>query len=673
MKSRQLLFRIALTTLGLAVGSAACGPRISLDDANKELQKVVKAESRQDMVQFSSDADLDSYFKKLREAQEARDRAARSGWSGLAKKMSSADATATPAAAPPMEESEGEAASSDDDGITNNQEAGVDEGGIVKTRGNHLVVLRRGRLFTVNIGDKALVPISKIDVSPAPGHDAWYDEMLIHDDTIIVVGYSYQAGATEIGMFEIDRRGKLSRKDTFFLRSNDYYSSRNYASRLLGDKLVFYMPWYLGAYGWDADHPNLPGMMKYREGTSYDDWDVVMKSTDIYRPVQPTQDPVLHTVVTCDLGRGMDCHAQGVIGPYGRNFYVSQNAVYVWVHDGGYGGGYGFGEDADDKRDGVRQPPAVVYRLSMSGGKPGAVRTFGAPVDQFSFKESEGVLNVMVRAESEGDMMWGPEFAYGDAAMLRMPTSAFDKGVVSSKPEAYVDLPEPKGDGYTFQNRFVGDYLLYGNGSGWGYADDARNGMVYAHPFRDPNGRTKAVPLPHGIDRIEALGRDAVVVGSDGSNLHFSSLELGRHPEVASRYVQANANQGETRSHGFFFKPTARGEGMLGLPIRRGSAPGYEHLMYGSAELLYLSVDNLRFDRLGALASDPNAGENDQCTVSCVDWYGNARPIFYKDRVFALLGYELVEGTVSQGALRELRRTNMLDLIQPPQPPQLVQ
>src|SRR2546425_2740742 len=38
------------------------------------------------------------------------------------------------------------------DQITNVQHAGVDEGGIVKVHGDHLVILRRGRLFTVAIG-----------------------------------------------------------------------------------------------------------------------------------------------------------------------------------------------------------------------------------------------------------------------------------------------------------------------------------------------------------------------------------------------------------------------------------------------------------------------------------------------------------------------------------------
>ena len=88
-------------------------------------------------------------------------------------------------------------------------------------------------------------------VNPEPRHEAWYDEMLVHGDTIVVVGYSYQASATEIGLFTVDATGRLAHTDTFFLRSNDYYSSRNYASRLLGEQLVFYMPYALPT----ADHP----------------------------------------------------------------------------------------------------------------------------------------------------------------------------------------------------------------------------------------------------------------------------------------------------------------------------------------------------------------------------------------------------------------------------------
>ncbi|MEZ4409456.1 MAG: hypothetical protein R3A52_23745 [Polyangiales bacterium] len=40
---------------------------------------------------------------------------------------------------------------------------GVDEGDIVKVHGDHLVVLRRGRLFSVRAGDGALTPVSAVD------------------------------------------------------------------------------------------------------------------------------------------------------------------------------------------------------------------------------------------------------------------------------------------------------------------------------------------------------------------------------------------------------------------------------------------------------------------------------------------------------------------------------
>ena len=52
--------------------------------------------------------------------------------------------------------------------ITNTQEAGIDEGGIVKQHGNHLVILRRGRLFTVAVGDRQLRPVDRINAYP-PG------------------------------------------------------------------------------------------------------------------------------------------------------------------------------------------------------------------------------------------------------------------------------------------------------------------------------------------------------------------------------------------------------------------------------------------------------------------------------------------------------------------------
>ena len=53
-----------------------------------------------------------------------------------------------------------------------------------------------------------------------------------------------------------------------------------------------------------------------------------------------------------------------------------------------------------------------------------------------------------------------------------------------------------------------------------------------------------------------------------------------------------------------------------------------------------------------------NGGADDGCKASCVDWYGNARPVFLRGRIFALLGYEIVEGRITGAGIEEVRRAS---------------
>ena len=110
------------------------------------------------------------------------------------------------------------------------------------------------------------------------------------------------------------------------------------------------------------------------------------------------------------------------------------------------------------------------------------------------------------------------------------------------------------------------------------------------------------------------------------------------------------------RSHGFFYKPDGEDSGTLGLPISKPARPGYLHLFENSAELLFLRNEGFEFRMLGELNAQEEKASDDNCRASCVDWYGNARPLFLHGRVFALLGYELVEGKLDQGRVTELRR-----------------
>jgi hypothetical protein len=579
------------------------------------------------MAAFQSEQELVEYLK--RRVAPAR-RRARMGFA-----PSEPAPPAAPAAAPTGAD---EAAA---DSVTNVQHAGVDEGGIVKLAGDHLVVLRRGRLFTINVGDDALTPISSVDAF-GPDIDpggAWYDEMLVSSDTVVVIGYSYRRGGTEIGLFDLDRAGKLAYRATYHLRSNDYYSSRNYASRLLGNKLVFYTPLHLHP---DPQDPlrRFPAIRRWHRAATEADFRRIASPTRVYKPLDEPQSLALHSVTTCDLSRReLDCTASGVMGPPGRVFYVSPSSVYVWM---------------TEWRAGQPRPSSssLAYRLPLDGGAPTALRVAGSPVDQFSFLESaDEHLNVLVRAGAAGDAMWSSEVTTGDVALMRVPLASFSGDGARVQSSRYRALPKPPG--HTFQNRFVGQYVLYGSGSGWGRPQSG-SGNLYAYRFAG-GGEPSALELEHGIDRIESLGGDAIAIGSNGQDLHFSPIALGQEPRAAESYVRKQASQGELRSHGFFYKPRGEGRGLIGLPIRASGRPGHEHLVHGSASVLFLQSDALRLSELGALSARPGV-VSDGCRASCVDWYGNARPLFLGGRIFALLGYELVEGRLDGGEIRERRR-----------------
>lgn len=540
---------------------------------------------------------------------------------------------------------------SDPNGITNNQEQGVDEGDIVKARGDLLVILRRGRLFTVRMAPEGPVAVSSTDAF-APGAEpaSWYDEMLIDGDQVVVTGYGYNSGGTELNRFTLSPQGALSYRDTLFVRSQDYYSARNYASRVVGGTFVAYMPVPLERYEGGGMVPNLPAV-RHRRG---DRWDPVVNYAHLYRPLQDvTGGALVHTVLFCDLrSPELRCRAEGIVGPSGRSFYVSRGAVYVWVTAPGRADVQG---DAREPEFGDRAG-SMVYRFPLDGGEPGAVGVRGGPTDQFSFQEANGRLNVLVRAEAEGDGMWSSELSAGDVGLVGIPLDRFDGRARALEATAYARLPRPQGQDWQLQNRFVGNRVLYGSGSTWWRAGERVQRTLYVHDLG--SGGTTSMDLPHGIDRLEPLGRDAVVVGTDGRDLHFTSVSLQGAPSVVDRYVRPNAAQGETRSHGFFYRADGERVGVLGLPMQRGQAEGWEPLGRVSAEVGYLRVEGLRFSPLGSLAARPG-GTNDHCRASCADWYGNARPIFWRDRVFALLGYELVEGRLAGTGLFERARVDV--------------
>ena len=77
--------------------------------------------------------------------------------------------------------------------------------------------------------------------------------------------------------------------------------------------------------------------------------------------------------------------------------------------------------------------------------------------------------------------MWAPEATDGAVALLSVPMSAFGNGNEEVPLDRYQRLPTPTGNSWSFQNRYVGDHLLYG--------PRAKAAKARSRSSRSPTGR----------------------------------------------------------------------------------------------------------------------------------------------------------------------------------------
>jgi hypothetical protein len=405
------------------------------------------------------------------------------------------------------------------------------------------------------------------------------------------------------------------------LRSDDYYSGENYASRLVGGKLILYTTRTLPDEPEDLDW--LPAMRRWTSGARAASFERIVSWDRVFtRGGSLGAFPTVHTMVTCDPSAvAFTCTGSVLLGDQLSVYYASPTAGYAWTQDwSGYRQG---------------KPQSVVYRIAFDGSPISALKVEGDPSNQLAFLESDDAhLNVVVhRNESEGIFV---------TSLLRVPLSAFGDGSVAATTDSYRVLA--RGFDFWFSTRFIGDYVLVGGAS----PDATHDRLIVARWRLSPQMFT--LPLQHGVERIESMRDDAIVIGPQGGDLGMTAISLAAEPKITGTMRVESARQSESRTHGFLYRAESSHDGVFGLPLLTSSSSA------DSASVVFIRNRHLSLESAGRFDASATV-EEDNCLVSCVDWYGNARAVFSGARVFALMGYEVIEGRIgSDGQITETER-----------------
>ena len=320
-------------------------------------------------------------------------------------------------------------------------------------------------------------------------------------------------------------------------------------------------------------------------------------------------------------GPSLECDATVVLGDTLTEYYASPTAAYAWTT--------AWNDDAPS-------PHSVLYRIPFDGTPVSAIGVVGRPPDHLAFfEDAHEHLNVVVAHANE------------TVTLLRLPLSWFADGSTDAPAFSYRTLTT----GYWVIARFVGPYLLAGTSTE--NPDDPNGRRVVVTAWEGTS--TVLLKLPHTVERIEPMGAHAVVVGTDDDSLLMTAIRLTSRPTVADTLALKGSSQAEYRSHAFVYRQDTRDDGVFGLPV--DVTTGDDNNRWDRpARIVFIQNRGLTFLRAGTLSPSSGKPVDDHCRASCVDWYGNARPIFLDGRTFALSGYELVEGRFVDGRVKNVGR-----------------
>jgi hypothetical protein len=484
--------------------------------------------------------------------------------------------------------------------------------------------------------------------------------MLTSGNRVLVTGYSYAENASEVTVFALGDDGQLTREATYYITSNDYYDVENYATRLVNGNLVIYTPLDVMSINANA-RPNWPIIRRWvRDGAERRAVTTpgrpLFDAMDIYKPVQSTRAPLIHSVSVCPLGGDLsgdelECRTTAFVAAQDREFYVSTSDIYLWVTRGW--------ADADACAGATS---STVFQVPLNGAAPRAVHADGEPISQLALDSSPTEFRALVNADPSAC----PHGAPDHLNYVRIPFSSFSTTPRAAPRSAYTETPYPGSN--TYEIRFTPTHVVYGARNSYGSSPPqengaAQSGTVVAVPLDRPRNAT-TISAPHNIIRVERAGGDVILTGyRTDAGLSVSLLDLTpRTPRIAQTRLLENRYESEGRSHAFNALVREEGNGIMGLPtVSRVKQGTRWHWRSEASDISYLTVNaQNELADAGQFRADPNARDpNYQCEVSCVDWYGNTRALFIGDRVFGLSATELIEGSLQNGRVVERQRLNL--------------
>ena len=552
----------------------------------------------------------------------------------------------------------------DADLITNNQEAGVDEGSIVKKMGPLLLVLRQGVLHVIDTGTPGNERLGLLQSHPVVADDTrddlYYDEILTFSGGAILLGFNYMESAAELFVFRLDAKGGLEPRGRWLLAVDDYFSGNNSGARIRGGELVLSL--------------SFPA-----ESLLQDNWPFAASVGADGEPIQATRvdllapedlqvlnalgaAPQVHAFLRCDLDallqQRLTCQPSAAVANADASTYIAADGIYL--ADYSWTAQAWRRRDFDPWRARWTQPEpgdyaSRVLRLPHSRAEaPAVVATTGLPNGRFGFKETaEGLY--LIGSERIAENAQRSLLQYIPFSRFRARTPSLAPAEIRASIEGEIA------------------FLRFDDSAAWvgvqetldeeSEGDEDQPGTRQLHRLPLDGSPIQHLPLPAPVERIELLAEHVLLMGSvyrDGEQRDMRTVLVRRDTAAVGPlgHWPGMAPDLSSRSHSFNAPRLEDDTELAGLPVFAPEPPENSGLFRED-----LPEDLLVFRREGdalqlAARVDMQHTPSD-CELDCDDWYGSARFFAFGERLFTLSGELLKELRFDRGVLNETGRVGL--------------
>lgn len=536
------------------------------------------------------------------------------------------------------------------DAITNNQESGVDEGALLKKSGNFLFLLEDATLHSIRIerdGQPVLERVSSVvlDANWATS-DVWYDEILVLDGQLLVLGFNHEEEVAELHSYQIDPYGGLQPNAKYWLRSGDYFSSSGYASRIHQGKLVTRMTVEIDTDDKSADF-QWPEWS--RRDVANPSWQLMVDTPNLSYALGALDEWMgIHVVLQCELdslARGsFDCRNQAVVGPLAATFYVSANAAYLsFIHMSAEA----FGDPKFDlsyggpkwAKNALQVARTTIARLDLLGSQPPMFAQIQGRVDD-SLALSEREQSLFVLSQ---------HFSWRNSTTIPMLNRLLPTDW--SPQRAYLIDPITRLPNFRWLDRY-----RYGADALWLSERDGsdENASVALHKQPLAGGAASRYPIEHDATLMQALPAGMLVIGDASGGMGATMLLDAAPMNTNPKTFWPTRAVAESRSQAVNLQFQPDGSVLIGWPSIK-KLPD-EDPQDQPSDLQFIELSSNQIRDIGEVNMQDISPPTDQQEIA---WYGDARIAFVGTRVFTFSRNLVKEAAYQNGVMSVQRRLDL--------------